>query len=76
MILHLDTEILFIHKLCNFTMSRRLPSSCVICCNLITGKLNFLASVAQRIERQPANQRVAGLIPSQDMCLGCRPGPL
>ena len=31
--------------------------------------------MAQWIEHQPANQRVAGLIPSQDTCLGCRPGP-
>ena len=34
-----------------------------------------LAGVAQWIELQPANQRVAGSIPSQDTCLGCRPGP-
>ena len=31
-----------------------------------------LAGVAQWIE---PNQRVAGWIPSQDTCLGCRPGP-
>ena len=30
-----------------------------------------LAGVAQRIERGPANQKVAGLILSQDTCLGC-----
>ena len=30
-----------------------------------------LAGVAQWIECQPANQRVAGLIPSQSTCLGC-----
>ena len=34
-----------------------------------------LASVAQWIERWPANQKVTGLIPSQGTCLGCRPGP-
>ena len=34
-----------------------------------------LAGVAQWIERQPANQRVTGSIPSQGTCLGCRPGP-
>ena len=34
-----------------------------------------LAGVAQRIECKPANQRVAGLIPSQGTCLGCGPGP-
>ena len=34
-----------------------------------------LAGVAQWIECRPANQRVAGLIPSQGMCLGCGPGP-
>ena len=33
------------------------------------------AGVAQWIERQPANQRLAGSIPSQGMCLGCGPGP-
>ena len=33
------------------------------------------AGVAQWIERCPATQRVAGLIPSQDTCLGFRPGP-
>ena len=34
-----------------------------------------LAGVAQWTECQPANQRVAGLIPSQGTCLGCWPGP-
>ena len=34
-----------------------------------------LAGVAQWIECRPANQRVAGSIPSQDTCLGCGPGP-
>ena len=34
-----------------------------------------LAGVAQWIEPGPVNQRVAGLIPSQGTCLGCRPGP-
>ena len=34
-----------------------------------------LAAVAQWIERQPVNQSVAGSIPSQGTCLGCRPGP-
>ena len=37
--------------------------------------LQSLASVAQWIEHQPANQKVAGSIPSQGTCLGCRPGP-
>ena len=31
--------------------------------------------MAQWIEHGPANQKVAGLIPSQGTCLGCRPGP-
>ena len=31
--------------------------------------------MAQWIERQPANQKVAGLIPNQDICLGCGSGP-
>ena len=34
-----------------------------------------LAGVAQWIDCQPCNQRVAGLIPSQGTCLGCGPGP-
>ena len=34
-----------------------------------------LAGVAQWIELQPVNQRVAGSIPSQSTCLGYRPGP-
>ena len=34
-----------------------------------------LASVTQWIEHGPENQRVAGSIPSQGTCLGCRPGP-
>ena len=33
------------------------------------------AGVAQWIEHQPANQSVAGLIPSQGTCLVCRPSP-
>ena len=35
-----------------------------------------LASVAQWTECWPANREVAGSIPSQGTCLGCRPGPL
>ena len=34
-----------------------------------------LAGVAQWTEHRPANQRVAGSIPSQGTCLGCRPAP-
>ena len=34
-----------------------------------------LANVAQCIERQPANQRVGGLVPSQGTCQGCGTGP-
>ena len=33
-----------------------------------------LAGVAQWIEHQSANQRVAGFIPGQGTCLGCGPG--
>ena len=36
--------------------------------------LTALAGVAQWIECRPVNQRVAGLIPSQGLCLGCQPG--
>ena len=42
----------------------------------LRGPTETLARVAQWIEHQPANQRVAGLIPpSQGTCLGCWPGP-
>ena len=42
----------------------------------IQHKINTaLAGVAQWIECQPANQRVAGLILSQRTCLGCGLGP-
>ena len=34
-----------------------------------------LAGVAQWIEWQLVNPKVASLIPSQGTCLGCRPGP-
>ena len=34
-----------------------------------------LAGVAQGMEHRPANQRVAGSIPSQGTCLGCHLGP-
>ena len=34
-----------------------------------------LAAVAQCVEHVPANPRVAGSIPSQGTCLGCKPGP-
>ena len=34
-----------------------------------------LAVMAQWIECWPMNQGVAGSIPSQGTCLGCRPGP-
>ena len=34
-----------------------------------------LTGVAQWIERQPVNQRVTGLIPSQGTCVGWGPGP-
>ena len=37
--------------------------------------LRALAAVAQWIECQPANQRVAGSFPTQGTHLGCRPGP-
>ena len=38
-------------------------------------RVHILASVSQWIECQSVNQRVAGSIPSQGMCLGCRPCP-
>ena len=41
----------------------------------IKNEKRALAGVAQWIERQPANQRVTGSIPSQGTGLGCGPGP-
>ena len=41
---------------------------------LSKNKLKALTGVAQWIRHCPANQRVASSIPSQDTCLGCRPG--
>ena len=43
----------------------------------VTGRkaTRALAVVARWIECQPANGKVAGLIPSQGTCLGCKPGP-
>ena len=38
-------------------------------------RLLALAAVAQWIECQPANQKVAGWIPSPGTSLGCGPGP-
>ena len=37
--------------------------------------VKIMAGVAQWIECQPVNQIVAGSIPSQGTCRGCRPGP-
>ena len=36
--------------------------------------ISALADVAQWIERQPENQKIAGSIPNRGTCLGCRPG--
>ena len=41
----------------------------------IKTKPSALAGVAQWVECQPVNQRVASSIPSWDICLGCRLGP-
>ena len=43
--------------------------------SLFKKKNLVLAGVAQWIERQPANQKVTGSIPSQGTCLGFGPGP-
>ena len=43
--------------------------------NIIKNNNLALTGVAQWIEHQPANERVAGSIPSQVTCLGCGPGP-
>ena len=41
----------------------------------ILNKVSALDSVAQWSVHQPANHRVASLIPSQGTGLGCGPGP-
>ena len=44
--------------------------------NLLKTLWDFgLAGEGQWIEYQPGKRRVAGLIPSQDTCLGCGLGP-
>ena len=58
---HKDAEMIQIIELVNQTSKKLLKVA--------------LAGVAQWIECQPANQRVAGLTPSQVTCLGCSPGP-
>ena len=46
------------------------------CSEIILLKIfHALAGVAQWIEHRPANQKVAGSIPSRGTCLGYRPGP-
>ena len=37
--------------------------------------IGALTAVAQWIEPGSVNQKVAGLIPHQGTCLGCKPGP-
>ena len=41
---------------------------------ILKNSSSALAGVAQWIECRHANQSVAGSIPSQGTCLGCRPG--
>ena len=69
-------------------MAARHPSCCYAIRHLFPRSLQFLtllhfnmlfygsSGVAQWIECQPVNQRVAGSIPSQGTCLNCGPGPL
>ena len=45
------------------------------CQNLLKIVYLALAGVAQWTARWPLNERITGLIPSQAICLGCRPGP-
>ena len=46
-----------------------------LCTLLAIRKMQALAGRAHWIGCQPANQKVAGSIPCQGMCLGCGPGP-
>ena len=49
-----------------------ITSNSSFCQNIITVAL---ASVAQWVVHHSKNLKVTGWIPSQDTCLGCRPGP-
>ena len=42
---------------------------------LVRIAFSHLAGVAPETECRSVNQRIAGSIPSQGTCLGCRPGP-
>ena len=47
-----------------------------VCTSLVYKNIfSALAGVAQWTESLPANKKVAGLIPGQGTCLGCRPDP-
>ena len=41
----------------------------------VRSRTRALAGMAQLIECWPENRKVVSSIPSQDPCLGCRPGP-
>ena len=41
---------------------------------LLSFQNDVLAGVAQLVGHRPTNQKVVGLIPSKDTCLGCRFG--
>ena len=58
-----------------FTFFLCVPLSTLLPKSSLTIQMLTLAGVAKLIECQPVNQGIAGLIPSQGTCLGCRPGP-
>ena len=72
-----DQSLRILRKHWGFFPPHKTPFLSYLPINLIWKKLSKtpLAGVAQCIERRPANQRVAGSIPSQGTCLGCGPGP-
>ena len=47
----------------------------IACLWLCNKRFCCLAGVAQQIEHQPENRKLAGLIPCQGTSLGSRPGP-
>ena len=61
----------FLNKMpCGQTKSAEILQTAALRCSIPA-----LPGVAQWIEGRPVNRKVAGLIPSQGTCLGCRPAP-
>ena len=64
------THIYMCIHMCIYTCTYTCVSMYIYIMNVYISTYIALADVAQWIERWPANQRVAGSIPSQGTCLG------